>query len=220
MLTTAIALALVQAASVAQPVVGVRNPAFAADGRLAVSVRGDLWIVSPDGRWSHITSGPEWDREPAWSRDGKSLTYSSNKSGNFDIWQVAASAGATPTRVIATADAESEPSMDDAGRILFVRGSAGESRIWVREPDGREHRLTNGRASERWPSLSPDGRRVAYVIVTETARISSCAWSVHRVMRGAPTVPSSRSGASSIPHGRPPVTGSRTRLVVRGPVCS
>ena len=46
---------------------GARDPVYAPDGRLALSVRGDLWIVSPAGQWTPLTSGPDWDREPAWS---------------------------------------------------------------------------------------------------------------------------------------------------------
>ncbi|NUQ11933.1 MAG: hypothetical protein HUU26_06310, partial [Gemmatimonadaceae bacterium] len=43
----------------------VRDPAFASDGRLAVSVEGDLWIRDAAGRrWTRLTRGPAWDRQP------------------------------------------------------------------------------------------------------------------------------------------------------------
>lgn len=46
---------------------GARNPSYAADGRLALSVYGRLWVRSADSspRWLRITAGPAWDREPA-----------------------------------------------------------------------------------------------------------------------------------------------------------
>ncbi len=173
MLTAVIAFSLLQAASGTQAASGVRNPAYAPDGRLAVSVRGDIWVISPANTWTRITAGAEWDREPTWSRDGSSIVFASNKSGNFDIWQVSvgtAGATAAPVRLTTTADNDAEPAIDATGRILFVRGRGSDARIWVREGDATEHRFTIGRAAERWPAASPDGRKVAYVIVTETAR--------------------------------------------------
>src|SRR5436305_1089257 len=73
-----------------QAVAGARDLAYARDGRLALSVRGDLWVISPspEPRWIRITSGSGWDREPAWTPDAKALVFSSNRGGNFDIWQV------------------------------------------------------------------------------------------------------------------------------------
>src|SRR4051812_28046902 len=73
------AAALLQIAAAPQSLAGARDPVYSSDGRLALSVRGDLWVVSTDGKWTRVTSGAEWDREPAWSPDGSSLIYSSNR---------------------------------------------------------------------------------------------------------------------------------------------
>src|SRR5205807_790385 len=51
------------------PGIGARHPAFARDGRLAVSVHGDIWTVTPSGEWTHLTSVGSSDREPSWSGD-------------------------------------------------------------------------------------------------------------------------------------------------------
>ena len=175
----AAALVLVLPALVARaqtrdmPVAGARDLAYASDGRLALSVRGDLWIVSHDGKWTRITAGPAWDREPAWTRDGRSLVFSSNRGGSFDLWQVDLAdtgAAATPNRIAGGADDEGEPAITSDGRILFVRGRGGAARLWVHERDGSDRRLTNGRAVERWPAISRDGQRVAFVVVTESNR--------------------------------------------------
>ena len=152
---------------------GARDPSYFADGRLALSVRGDLWVVSPNGNWRRITSGEDWDREPAWSPDGHTLLFSSNRGGNFDIWQVTLSdtgAASAPTRLFGTAEDESEPTVARDGRIVFVRGRGSSARLWIRDRDGSERRLTTGRTAERWPAISPDGGRVAYVALTEMGR--------------------------------------------------
>jgi gamma-glutamyltranspeptidase len=154
-------------------VAGARDPAYASDGRLALSVRGDLWVVSQDAKWTRITSGPAWDREPAWSADGKSLQFSSNRDGNFDIWRVAlgdTGVASEPTRVFGTAEDEAEPVLAADGRILFVRGRGSAARIWIHEPDGSERRLTADNNAERWPAIAPDGARVAFVLLSESGR--------------------------------------------------
>ena len=69
-----------QTASAVQAGVAARNPAYARDGRLAVSVQGDLWIVSARGEWTKLTSGPAWDREPAWTPDGR-LVFAAQLGG-------------------------------------------------------------------------------------------------------------------------------------------
>ena len=71
MLFLILATALLQGSSTPAPdSTGVRNPAFSRDGRLAVSVAGDIWVVAKSGAWQRVTSGPAWDREPAWTPDG------------------------------------------------------------------------------------------------------------------------------------------------------
>jgi gamma-glutamyltranspeptidase len=152
---------------------GVRDPAFATDGRLVVSIDGDLYVqASGGGAWSRITSGPAWDREPVWSRDGASIVFSSDRGGTFHLWRVAIQAGAAvePERITSASDPDAEPSLASDGRIVFVRGRGIGARLWMRALDGSERRVTRGQAAERSPAISPDGARVAYVAVTETGR--------------------------------------------------
>jgi hypothetical protein len=50
---------------------------------------------------------------------------------------------------------------------VFVRGRLGAASLWVRLPNGTESRLTKDRAAEQWPSVSPDGSRIAYVSIAD-----------------------------------------------------
>src|SRR5471032_1626316 len=90
---TAVALLLLQTSPASDSAAAARNPAYAHDGRLAVSVRGDLWIASPDHKWTRLTSGPAWDREPSWTADGSAIVFSSDRSGTFSVWRVPVGAG-------------------------------------------------------------------------------------------------------------------------------
>ena len=170
-------LVLQQPAAADSGLRGARDPAYAADGRLAVSIDGDLYVqAATGGSWTRLTSGPAWDREPTWSRDGTSIVFSSDRAGGFDLWRVAvpasgnASAPAQPERLTTSPEPDGEPSAGNDGRILFVRGRGPMARLWSRARDGSEQRLTRGQVAERWPTVSPDGARLAYVTIAETGR--------------------------------------------------
>lgn len=153
----------------------MRDPAYSRDGRLAVSIDGDLWIQRAAGRdagWRRITHGPAWDREPAWAPDGQAIVFTSDRAGSLDLWRIRLSAdGASEPARITTDDAdEMEPSVGSDGSIVFTRGRESRARLWVRDSAGVERRLTTGNAPERWGAISPDGAQVAYVQLADAGR--------------------------------------------------
>ena len=151
---------------------GARNPAYASDGRLALSIRGDIWIrgAGASGAWAQVTSGPAWDRQPAWTRDGSAIVYTSTASGNGDLYRVAVKDGAagSPVRITDSPEPEGEASVARDGSIIFARGRPGATKLWVRTVAGVERRFTKGEnGAERWPSWSPTDNSVAYSAVRE-----------------------------------------------------
>jgi gamma-glutamyltranspeptidase / glutathione hydrolase len=166
-------LALLQGTPQPSVPAGARDPAHAGDGRLAVAVHGDLWVRSPSGAWTQLTSGDSWDREPAWSPDGSTLYFSSNRSGNFDIWRARVGAGSAetePERLTTSNEDEREPAALADGRVIFVRGRGSGARLYALANDGSTQRLTSDRVAERWPVASIDGTRLAWVTLTENGR--------------------------------------------------
>ncbi len=170
-------LALQQPVAADSGLRGARDPAYAVDGRLVVSIDGDLYVQAANaGAWTRLTSGPAWDRQPTWSRDGTSIVFSSDRTGGFDLWRIAVPASGAhtapsePERLTTSPEPDGEPSVVNDGRIVFVRGRGAMARLWSRARDGTEQRLTHGQVAERWPTVSPDGAKVAYVAVTETGR--------------------------------------------------
>ena len=131
-----------------------RTPTYASDGRLALSSDGDLLVqAAAGGAWIRLTTGPAWDRDPVWTRDGSAIVFSSDRSGNFDLWRVSVGtrgAIGEPEQLTMTTEAESAPSVAADGSIAFVRGHGNSARIWIRAADGTEKRLsTRDRKSTR-----------------------------------------------------------------------
>src|ERR1035437_376559 len=133
---------LFQAAADTTVVHGARGPAFAPAGRLVVSVDGDLFAQqSPGGRWIHVTTGLAWDRDPAWTRDGSSIVFSSDRSGRYALWRVKVGTdgtAGTPERITSSSESESAPTLAPDGSIAFVRGVGNATRIWIRATDGTQ----------------------------------------------------------------------------------
>ncbi len=146
---------------------GARQPAYAADGRLAFSLRGDLWVLpAQGGDAQRLTTGPAWDRAPAWSPDGAWLVFASDAAGTVDLWRVrAGGAGAAgpPERLTRSAEVDGEPAVAADGTIVFVRGVGGSADLWARSPTGEETPVVAGPGADRSPALSPDGSLLAWV---------------------------------------------------------
>lgn len=160
----------------------VRSPSFSVDGRLAFEVNGDLWVSglqdgSPDlsiEALVRVTADPAWDRDPAWTSDGGALVFTSDRSGNTDLWRVEVEASGQPrslTQLTETPEPETEPTIAADGTIAFVRGRGATADIWMLTPEGEEQRLTHRPAIEASPSLSPDGGELAYVSGRQLRRL-------------------------------------------------
>lgn len=147
---------------------GARDPAVAPDGRLVVSVRGDLWIrgARTTEGWVQLTSGSAWDRSPTWSDSGASVVFASNRAGSFDVWRVTVGPSGSegdPEQLTTSPAWEGQPTTGPSGALVFVRGRGPTARLWIRTSDGDERPLTKGDEAESAPVFSPAGDRLAYV---------------------------------------------------------
>jgi len=136
--------------------------------RIAVEARGEIFTIPAErGDVRNLTnSSASAEREPAWSPDGKSLSYFSDRSGEYALY-IEAADGLTPPREIkipTTGHFYTAAWSPDGKRIMFhdtnlklwvVDVATGQAKVVGSDPWMVPQRTMN-------PSWSPDGKWIAY----------------------------------------------------------
>jgi hypothetical protein len=123
----------------------------------------DIWILDLARRTqTRLTDGPTEDLLPVWSVDGRRIFFSSDRSGNFEVYSQAAD-GASPARLeFAAPGTQMTESMTTDGSGIFVLQDYKNSwLLHLTEPRHMEP-LLQGDFNNRIPELSPDGQVIAY----------------------------------------------------------
>jgi eukaryotic-like serine/threonine-protein kinase len=99
--------------------------------------------------------------QPTWSPDGRFIAYSSDQSGNFDIW-VQPLGGGRAVQVTNHAAHDWQPSWSPDGNSIAFRSERDGGGIYVVPAlGGRERRIA---AFGYYPEWSPDGSRLLIVV--------------------------------------------------------
>src|SRR5262249_15308902 len=86
------------------------------------------------GHW--LTQGNSTDRQPVHSPDGEWVAFSSNRSGNLDLWEVSTKTNAV--RRLTDDEAEDwDPAFTrDGKKLVWSSNRTGAFEIWIAESDG------------------------------------------------------------------------------------
>src|SRR5262245_12407955 len=76
-----------------QPADSNTDPAVSPDGTMIAFTStpsggtSDVWVIGLDGVClTKLTTDPGNDSKPAWSSDGNTIAFQSDRSGNLDVW--------------------------------------------------------------------------------------------------------------------------------------
>ena len=110
-----------------------------------------------------VAGGSAIDRQPTYSPDGKSILFSSNRSGNLDIWVMDVSTGAM--RQVTDDPAQDwDPAFSPDGRhVLWSSDRSGHLEVWIANVDGSGARqVTQDGVDAENPTETPDGNWIVY----------------------------------------------------------
>ena len=114
---------------------------------------------SPQRQLWQLTFEPGLESEPTWSPDGRFIAYSSDQSGNFDIWVRPVGEG-KPIQVTTSPAHDWQPDWSPDGRSLVFRSERDGGGLFVVPAlGGSEGKLS---AFGYHPHWSPDGSRILF----------------------------------------------------------
>jgi len=131
--------------------------------------------ASPEYRW--LTQGTSQDRQPVYSPDGEWVLFSSNRSGNLDLWEISTKTGALRRITDDPADDWDPAFTPEGNKILWSSNRGGHLEIWMSEADGSNARqVTNDGADAENPTMTRDGQWIIYVSSNPSKR---GIWKIH-----------------------------------------
>ena len=145
--------------------------ALSPDGtRLAINAVGptgdDIWVKQlPSGTFVRLTFEGNSNIRPQWTADGKSILYTSERSGGTALWMQRADGGASAEQVGRGVEPIREAIVSRDGNWFVYRTFGTNGRDIYASRAGADTApipLLTTKFNELAPALSPDGRWLAY----------------------------------------------------------
>jgi tricorn protease len=149
----------------ANPPILAQRPAVSAK-QVAFTYAGDLWVVGRNGGDARrLTAGVGLESYPVFSPDGEQVAFAGEYEGNLDVYVVPA-AGGVPRRLTHHPDPDVPVGWTPDGKSVIFRSPRASYARFLRlfsvpVGGGQPTELPLPMAEDG--SLSPDGKRIAYV---------------------------------------------------------
>ena len=127
----------------------------------------DLWLMElARGTLERLTINANNNFDPAWSPDGKSIAFTSDRAGHYNLYEMSASGGGDARQIIKT---DTDKTIGDWSRdgqflIFTVFNQKAGVDIWALplSNGGQPFPFLQTQSEETQPKLSPDGHWLAY----------------------------------------------------------
>lgn len=147
----------------------VANPVFSPDGARIAFTQGpsflshDIFVMpSEGGEATQLTADGRWIAGLAWSSDGRSIVFSSRKTGPFSLWSIPSSGGRAQPVALSGTDAYSPHIARKNSRLVYVRNKVNKNLWRVKPGEGGARELIGSTRTSFQPDYSPDGTRIAF----------------------------------------------------------
>ena len=150
------------------------TPSDASAGRLTyakfIGENPEIFVAAADGAEQvQLTTDPNRDLCPAFSPDGTSIVFCSDRSGAFEIWMMNID-GTDQRQITETGGRMLFPKVSPDGTVIAFSGATTadapdeESDVWSANIDGTGlTQLTTAPGSDAYVTWSPDGEQIAWV---------------------------------------------------------
>ncbi len=165
----------------------------------------DIWMCSVEAKklkHTRLTKNKAWDGDPSWSASGDKLAFVSNRTGNGDLFVMSLTGNKGRVKQVTfNKGIDFSPRWTPDGQnILFTSKRFGNYDIYSFNVNTNSvKRLTFSSSMDRFPSISPNGKWVAYYSGRGMSIVSINGGTVHSI---ASDVKADNQGPSWSPSGR------------------
>jgi Tol biopolymer transport system component/DNA-binding winged helix-turn-helix (wHTH) protein len=179
----------------------VGSPHWSPDGKfIAMDYRpGDhsqIWMIDSEGRNFHAVIADQYENfVPRWSRDGRSIYFTSNRSGEWQIWKHDVASG-KKTRITDHGGISALESYDGSTLYYSKREFGG---LWRRPlSGGQEVRVTDALHLGYWGGFAVSENGIYFLDAEATPRPTICYYDI-RTGRSNRVLPLDRMPTPTIP---------------------
>ncbi len=123
----------------------------------------------------------------SWSPDGKSLLFTGERNGEFDIYSIPAEGGEETRLTTAKGLDDGSEYSPDGKWIYFNSARTGKMQLWRMKADGSgQEQMTRDEFNNWFPHVSPDGKRIVFISFSKDIAADDHPYYKHVYLRTMP----------------------------------